>query len=473
MATETDPGSVRIRWLVAGRFSAEPRVGSFSPGVKDLDARMADMVGEVRVRVPDRLGASETREVVLAPRSLRAFTLAGVIEAVPELKALRGLSERPPPAAAAPAAVEAVVGKGRLSAACASGSVRDALDASVFGTALDVLSSASLRGLEASWRGLRLLLAACPDGSGIHVEVIDCLSSAVADAVRARPPTENFEGADALFVVDPVESIETLAELADLGEELLAPCVATPSLASLGASSLDDLARRAEGAPPFPENWDELRSRDSSRWLCAAVNPVVLHAEGAGAYRRTCFGSPAWAVAAMLSASHRAQGAFALAVGKTGALTAPATRTVPDGPQRGKVAPTEAFFPIPAQTALAGRGILALGSVVDSDRVVLANAPMVASARDAAPLPAQLLTGRIVRFASWAKAQIDPGQSQEDVSTLMAQAAAFILFPGMSGAAAVGARVKDAGSGRVLEFGARVNPSHALVPLEIAFELPL
>jgi hypothetical protein len=299
------------------------------------------------------------------------------------------------------------------------------------------------------------------------------LPSGVSDAVRARPPTENFEGDDALLVIEPVDSIETLAELAELGEEMLAPCIVAPSPVLLGASSLDDLAARAEATPPFPDDWVELRSRGSSRWLCAAVNPVALHAEGAGAYRRTCFGSPVWAVAAMLSASHRAQGAFALAVGRPGALTAPATWTVPDGPQRGKVAPTEAFFPIPAQTALAGRGVLALGSVVNSDRVVLASAPMVAAARDAAPLPAQLLTGRIVRFAQWARAQIDPGQSQEEVSTLLAQAASFILFPGMSGAAAVGARVKGEGTARVLEFGARVNPSHALVPLEIAFELPL
>jgi hypothetical protein len=63
--------------------------------------------------------------------------------------------------------------------------------------------------------------------------------------------------------------------------------------------------------------------------------------------------------------------------------------------------------------------------------------------------------------------------SPDEVSTLLAQAAGLFLFPGMSGAAAIGARVKGEGEDRVLEFGARVNPSHAMVPLEIAFELPL
>jgi hypothetical protein len=473
MASESERASVRIHWLVAGRFSSRPAGRSFLAPARDLDVLMAGQLGEIRASVPDRLGAAETREVTLAPRSLRTFTLAGLIEAIPELRALRTLAERPPPSAEASAAVEKLIGKGRLSAACTSGSVRDALDAAIFGTALDVLASESVRHLEANWRGLRLLLAACPDGSGVEVEVIDSPPAEIAAAIRARPPHEEFDGPDALFVVDPVESVEALGELADLAEETLASCVAAPSLTSMGASSLDDLASRAESANPFPKKWEDLRGTSASRWLCAAVNPVALHSEGAGAYRRTCFGSPAWAVAAMLSGSYRAQGAFALAVGKPGALTVPATWTIPAGPQRGKVAPTEAFLPIPAQTALAGRGVLALGSVVNSDRAVLATAPMVAAGQGVAPLPAQLLTGRIVRFAQWAKGQLDPGQSQDEVSTLLAQAAGLFLFPGMSGAAAIGARVKGEGAERVLEFGARVNPSHALVPLEVSFELPL
>lgn len=473
MASGPERAAARIHWLVAGRISSSPGGRTFVAGTGDLEGLLAEHAGQVVTRVPDRIGAGDLRDVTLSPRSLRAFTLGGVVEAVPELKALRSLGERPPPAAEAVAAVEKLVGKGRLSTACATGPVRDALDAAVFGTALDVLSSGPVRTLEASWRGLRLLLGACPEGSDIQVEVLDVAPADVAAAVRARPSPDAFDEPDALFVTEPVESMEVLGALADLGEEMLAPCIASPSPGLLGASGVDDLVARAGRADPFPDDWEALRANGAARWLCAPVNPVALHAEGAGAYRRVCFGSPAWAIAAMLSGSHRAQGAFAAAVGKAGALTAPATWTIPAGPERGKIAPTEAFLSIPAQTALAGRGLLGLGSVASSDRVILSGAPMAARGKGVAPLPAQLLTGRIVRFARWAKGQIDPSQSQDEVSTLLAQAASLFLFPGMSGAAAIGARVKGEGPERVLEFGARVNPSHALVPLEIAFELPL
>jgi hypothetical protein len=473
MASQPARAAARIHWLLAGRFSPSPAGGSFVASPKDFDALLGAHLGEIRVRVPDRLGAGDTREVTLAPRSLRTFTLAGVVEAIPELQAVRALTERPPSAADFVAAVEKLVGKGRLSAACASGPVRDALDAAIFGTALDVLCSEPVRTLEASWRGLRLLLGACPEGSDIQVEVLDAAPADIASTIRARPAHDAFDEPDALIVTESVKSWDLLASLADLGEEMLAPCVAAPSPALLGASNVEELAALAERPDPFPEDWEKLRATGAARWLCAAVNPVALHAEGAGAYRRVCFGSPAWAIAAMLSTSYRAQGAFARAVGKAGALTVPATWTIPAGPQRGKVAPTEAFLPIPAQTALAERGIVALGSVVNSDRVILAVAPMVARGSGVVPLPAQMLTGRIVRFAQWARGQIDPAQSPDEVSTLLAQAAALFLFPGMSGAAAIGARVKGEGEDRVLEFGARVDPSHAMVPLEIAFELPL
>jgi hypothetical protein len=147
MASQPERGAARIHWLVAGRFSQTPRGESFVASSKDLDTLLAARLGEVRVRVPDRLGAAESREVVLTPRSLRAFTLAGVVEALPELAALRKQGGRS----------------------------QEALDAAVFGTALDVLGADPVRALEASWRGLRLLLAACPEDSDIQVEVLDAL----------------------------------------------------------------------------------------------------------------------------------------------------------------------------------------------------------------------------------------------------------------------------------------------------------
>ena len=473
MAARPERAAARIHWLVAGRFSGSPTGRAWVAAAADLDAQLAAAVGEVAVTVPDRLGGAGSRTATLRPTSLRAFTLAGMIEAVEPLKALRALAERPPAGAAAAEAVEKLVGPGKLAAACAAGPVKPALEAAIFGTALDLLSAEPLRSLEASWRGLKLLLAACPEGAGLEVELLDALPDDVPAALRARPPSDAFDEPDAILVTEPVASLDALVALADVAEELLAPCLASPEPALLGAAGAEALAEWAARGEPAVAAWEALRESGAARWLCCPVNPPLLHAEGAGAYRRVVLGSPTWPVAAMLSASYRAQGAFARCVGKAGALQAPATATVASGPQRGRVAPTEAFLPIPAQAALARQGLLGLGSVLDSDRIVLAEAPMAAKGATVAPLPAQLLTGRIVRFARWAKGQIAPSMTQDEVSALLVEAAGIFLFPGMPGAAAVGARLKDEGGVRSLEFGAKVAGSHALQPLEIAFELPL
>jgi type VI secretion system protein ImpC len=508
MASETERGAARIHWLVTARFSPRPRGDFFVVTPDTLEASLAARVGRVEVRVPDRLGGDRARTIAFDATRLRALTLAGVVESVPELRALLALSERPPSPEETASAVKAAIGPGVLAEACAAAGapatapspatgaaaamdafvkgmgvssagpagaarkLRDAIETAVYGTASDILAAEPIRRLEASWRALRWLLAACPVGSGIHVECLDALPEDVAGLVRARPAPDAFDEPDALFVAEPVGSAAVLGDLTDLAEEVLAPCVAAVAPGLMGGAGVADLAARAERGEPLPPEWDELRARPASRWLCAALNDVAVITEGGGAFRRTVFASPVFAVATLLSASYRASGAFAQAVGKPGAQPAPASWSIPGGDRKGTLAPTEAFLAIPAQKALAAAGVLALGSVLNSDRVVVAGAPMSASAAGAAPLPAQILTGRIVRFAKWARREIDPALPPEEVSTLFQQAAALFLFPGLEGAAGVGARVEGAAPERVLRVAARVKATHALVPLEIEFALP-
>ncbi|HTT70856.1 MAG TPA: hypothetical protein VMG32_06495, partial [Anaeromyxobacteraceae bacterium] len=322
-------------------------------------------------------------------------------------------------------------------------------------------------------RGLRFLLAHGSPASGLHVECLDAAPEEVAGSVRARRGEDGFDEPDAIFVAEPVRALEVLGELADLGEEVLAPCLAALAPELLGSAGAGELAERAEREEGWPEPFLALRARPSSRWLCLALNDVAMLAEGASASRRSAFGSAVWGLAALLSSSYAASGAFARAVGKAGALSAPAAVNLSEGPKKGALVPTEAFLAIPAQKALAAAGLLALGSVQDSDRLVLSAAPMLSSEAGAAPLPAQILTGRIVRFARWAKRQIDPARPAEEVGALFREAAALFLFPGLEGAAALGARVEGAPADRVLHVAARVKATHALVPLDIEFTLPL
>jgi predicted component of type VI protein secretion system len=348
--------------------------------------------------------------------------------------------------------------------------LKQVLETAIYGTALDLLRSDPVRRLEASWRGLRMLLAACPASSDLDVEVLDVASGDLIETLRSRPASDGFDGPDAVFVIDPVEAFDVLGELADVAEEMLAPCVAHIGPELLGATTVSQLAERVSRGEPLPQEWSELRNLGPARWLSAVVNPMALYSEGAGAFKRFAFGSPVWAVATMLSTSYRAQGAVAGIVGRGGAIEAPAAWTIASGSGAGSRAPTEAFLALAAQKELATQGVIALGSTRDADRVVLAAAPMVGGDL---PLPAQLLTGRIVRFSRWTGRQIDPTLPPDEVSALFQQAAEVFLSPGMAGAAAVGAQVRGEGPNRVLRVAARVAPTRALVPLSIEFDLPM
>lgn len=448
MAAETDRAAARIHWLVAGRFTASPRGDAFEVSARTLDAELCRRVPWVEVEVADRAGGGERRRISLPIAGLRTFTLNGVIEAVPELKA-------------------------RLPPAGATRALRDAAEAAAYGTALDVLRSEPVARLEGAWRGLELLLQRCRKGADMHVEALDADPEDVPAILAARPASGEFDDPDAVLVAEPVADAQTLGALADAAEGLLAPVVAEVPAALLGAADAEDLAARLEKGAKAPEAWGLLRAAPGSRWLCAAVNRVALHAEGAGAYKRTAFGSPVWALGALLADSYRRQGAFAAIAGPANALPAPAAWTIPAGAGQGVRAPTEGFLPIAAQAALAAAGLVGLGSPRNQDKVVVLGAPAVSSAPDAQPLPAQLLAGRIVRFARWARAQLDPAADPASVQAVMEQAAGIFLFPGLGGAAELAARVEGDGSARALRVAARVKASHAGTPLSIEFALPL
>ncbi|HET8542775.1 MAG TPA: hypothetical protein VFL83_23070 [Anaeromyxobacter sp.] len=484
MPPDTERAAARVHWLVAARFGASPAGEAFEPSLRTLDAELARRVPSLEVDVPDRLGREDRRRVALPIAGLRTFTLGGVAEAVPELKALLALAAKPP---ADPAAVSAELARlagegGRLArawagaAASPSGAaraLRDALEAAVYGTALDVLRSAPVARVESAWRGLRLLLERCPKGADMHVEALDADAADVPGLLAARPPSGEFDDPDAVLVAEPVADARALAALAGEAEALLAPAVAEVPPALLEAADAEELAARLEKGAKAPEGWEALRAEPAARWLCAAVNRVALHSEGAGAFKRTAFGSPVWALGAMLAESYRKQGAFAAIAGPANALAAPAAWTIPAGAGQGVRAPTEAFLPIAAQGALAAAGVVGLGSPRNQDKVVALGAPAVSSAPDAQPLPAQLLAGRIVRFARWARAQIDPAGDPASVQAVMEQAAGVFLFPGLGQAATLAARVDSDGEVRALRVAARVKASHAGTPLSIEFALPL
>jgi type VI secretion system protein ImpC len=342
-------------------------------------------------------------------------------------------------------------------------SARALVEQAVLDTAREVLESPEVARLESAWRGLKWLVEQCPARSGMVVEVLDVERAQRVAALEQALPADGSERPDACFVVEPVESVQELAALAALGERWQVPVVAAAPTSMF------------ESGKELPEGWAELRAQQGSRWLCVATHRVVVAAEGKGTGQRASLASPVWALAGMLAASYRVTGGFARVTGREGALQAPAVWELAQGREAGVAVPTEVFVPIAEHARLAELGVVGLASGRNTDLVQVAAVPMAYRGEGAVPLPAQLLTGRIVRYAQWVRDQLPQGAGEGEVVELFSQAANLFLFGGAADSAGVvrSQVVALEGGGRVLHVSAQVRPEHAGLHLQLGFTLPL
>ena len=545
MSTDDKTG-VRVRWLVAGAFTANPSGRRFTVSPNGFAPTLEATALKVNATVPDRLGDGATRSYAVAFGSLKAFQANEVIASVPTLAGLSALgaalaqtdaAKRPDPVTAVAKVIE-LVGDGKLAAAlktklnvvapapavtapaaapaattldsllsadsapvapasagsavdrfmkamrgpsstatqpAAGRGARDVIEAEVFGTAVDLLRSAEVSKLESAWRGLKLLVDQCPENAGIHVEVLDVDAAGALDAIRAAlPEVPEDEAPDAIFVFDAVDDPARLQELANLGADNDIPVVAGVTSALFGQKDPHVVSARVEDDDgSLPSAWKELRADEASRWLAVVSNRPVLRTEGTGAARRVVFGSPVAALGAMLSASYHKSGAFARIIGPQGALKAAGSYELPSGRDAGNLVPTETFYSIRAQSRLAELGIIGLGSGRNSDAIILSSMPTARKGDDVVPLSAQVLTGRVVRFARWVLAQLPPGAEEPEVKLLFEQAASVFLFPTAQEAARLEAQVVTQGEQRSVVLSVSARADLAGIPFHLAFGLPL
>ena len=545
MSTDDKTG-VRVRWLVAGAFTANPTGRRFKVTPNTFASTLEATALKVAATVPDRLGDGATRAYVVSFGSLKAFQANELIASVPTLAGLSALgfalaqndaTKRPDPVSAVAMVIE-LVGDGKLAAALKAKlnvvapaaqapvaapaaavttldallagdstplappsagsavssflkamrgpattttppalgrSARDVIEAEVFGTAVELLRSAEVAALESAWRGLKLLLDQCPENAGIGVEVVDVGPAQALDAIReALPEVPEDEAPDAIFVFDAVDDPARLLALANLGADNDIPVVAGVTQAIFGQKDpLAVSARIEDDDGSLPAAWQELRTDDAARWLAVVSNRPVVRTEGSGAARRVVFGSPVAALGAMLSASYHKSGAFARIVGPPGALKAAGSYELPSGRDAGNLVPTEAFYSIRAQSRLAELGIIGLGSGRNSDAIILSSMPTSRKGEDVVPLSAQVLTGRVVRFARWVLAQLPPGAEEPEVKLMFEQAAAVFLFPTAQEAARLEAQVVTQDGQRSVVLSVSARADLAGIPFHLAFGLPL
>lgn len=438
-------------------------------------AKVVELVGDGKLAATLR-----TKLNVTAPAGVSSAASASS-EAPSMLDEVMGKGTAPPVSQTPASAVSSFIKSMRPagSAAVVTAGVgragRDVIEAELYATAIDLLNTPSVAALERSWRSLKLMADACPESSGMLLEALDVEVKDAASALRAAlPEVPEEEGPDAMVVFDAVDSKDGLLELANLGADADAPVIVSVSEGLFGQDVHAVGAKIEADNGSLPDWWTELRADEASRWLTVAFNRPVVRMEGSGASKRVVFGSPSAALGSMLAASYHRSGAFARILGASGALKTNGAYELPTGRDQGMLVPTEAFLSIRAQTRLNEFGIVGLGSSRNSDTLVLSAASTVRGGGDLVPLSAQVLTGRIVRFARWVLAQLPAGANESEVKLLFEQASEVFLFPSARESAKLEAQVLAPEGGErqvVLSVSARADL--AGIPFHLAFALPL
>ena len=298
--------------------------------------------------------------------------------------------------------------------------------AAVDQSAEDVLGHPIVNALETSWRGLRMVVAAAPGDDDLRIDLADIGPDDVVGLLERLLSDAAFERPDAVFFTYPLDDIGTLERVSELASEANVPVVVAvdPSLYGASASAPGKVG-------DVPEVWTEFRRCAATRCLAATANPIVLANDDG----RLVIGSPALAVAAILSSSVSSSGALAATVGRAGAFTAPAAWDVDTGRGDLDTIPTAVFADVAAQRAAANCGVIVLGSERSSDQVMLTAVPVVHASRDAVSLPATILLGRAKRLATFVRERLPPNATPAEIRQAFDEASGAFLPRGPSGSA--------------------------------------
>lgn len=461
-AAEEGASPVEVHWTSLGQLRLSALVQRLP-----VAARLSALAESLRAgRTPDADAlAKELAEDLSLP------SLAGRVRELLEQDAAAA-SERPGTSSdgSGPGrAIDAFVRSSRSGAPAvrrrATRKVSELLEDEAMLQAARIAASPQLQRVEGAWRGLWHVLQQAPDD--VLVEVHEAREPAL-QVLREREEEPEFDQPDAVFVLDPVTDLDALRELGAWAEGRLHPCVVASEPSLWGADSVEALGRAVEEPSALEglEAWQSLRTEEAARWLSVVVNPMLAFTEGAGAGRRHVWASPVWALAAMLTASHARHGVLGRILGREAQVAAPAVTTLDSG----VAAPSRELVPLRTQARLAALGVAAVGSARNTDKLVLGACPTVYGGPEAVPLPAQVVTGRIVRFARWIAEELPADIDAEELAQSFSDASRALLFPGQERAARV---MAEPGQPGYVHVEAKVSASVAATTLELAFDLPL
>ncbi|MBV1857755.1 MAG: type VI secretion system contractile sheath large subunit [Nannocystaceae bacterium] len=238
----------------------------------------------------------------------------------------------------------------------------------VAAAAASLLGQPVVARLEASWRGLRMLVASSPGHEDVGIDLVDVDPDNILEALERCVRHDDPHRPDAVFVgmATPPSTLEALTEFAAK--------LRVPIVVGVGRT-LTGPAWREED-PFVSPDWSALRELEAADWLCGAANPVVLIHEETPAGPRLVLGSAAWGVASVLAAAVGRGGDLRSAMGPAGAVVAPAAHDVDLGFSEPRTIPTREYADVGALSRAADHGIVLLGSAPGSDQFLIGSGTM-------------------------------------------------------------------------------------------------
>ncbi|MBX3184487.1 MAG: type VI secretion system contractile sheath large subunit [Polyangiaceae bacterium] len=268
-----------------------------------------------------------------------------------------------------------------------------------------ILRHPEVQRLEATWRGLWLLLERANLGAGVELDLLPAGdgTEGISQALTRLAAREGIHEAERapvdLIVVDREVSasqhdLKALEAWATLAELMRAPIVTAGSHELVGVDQLRELSfserRHAGSTDPRAVAARAVASRDAARWVCLTLNRALVRSAYTEETARTkdirftqdpalpgahVFIRGYWVVAALVMESFVRTGLGTDITGQGGVLANLPVHEVEDRGERAAI-PVEVFISSESQSELARTGVAALGCARNRDLVVLSHAPV-------------------------------------------------------------------------------------------------
>ena len=363
-----------------------------------------------------------------------------------------------------------------------------ALDAVVAAQLDEILHAPGFRALEATWRGVKLLVDRTDFRKPIAVELVPTDRESAAAAIDRLADGEDVDLVLVTFELDAsARDLELAQGLAEAGERAQTPVAVGLAPGFLGLPSWRGVAKARLPQQTFEEaaytGWRSLRGRDEARWLVLLANRVALRApygpDGEPvrgvAYRESgddagLVGSAVWTLGSVVTRSFARTGACLQISGSHHALV-PDLPLLSPGPD-GRPAPAEGVFGNERREDLERIGLAVL-QVYQRDIAFLGSvrtfrkpekypdAEATADAAQQSTLAYQIFASRLVKFLGRAVGDL-VGTTDTNAAThaLRGSILTFLSTPEAPiGPERVGIALKpNAGDATITDVALRVGP---------------